>query len=143
MVCNSRLTSLLFGGLLILSSNVYAEDDYLKMLESEASGLELDKSGQLTSPAASDEAGSDKASGHKVITKTDWKWEGELNGDLLPKGLAQDEFATLLEQHFYGTFVFFRKLDSNDQKTVYYHYKKSPQPDLDDVRQDILGLLKR
>jgi len=31
-----------------------------------------------------------------------------MDGDVLPPGLAQDEFATLIKQHFYGTFVFNR-----------------------------------
>ncbi len=29
-----------------------------------------------------------------------------MDGGVLPPGLAQDEFATLLKQHFYGTLCF-------------------------------------
>ena len=61
----------------------------------------------------------------------------------MPSGLAQDEFATLLKQNFYGSFVFYRKLNSNDQDTVYYHYTKASPADLDTIRQDILDHLKR
>ena len=121
----------------LLSFNALAEDDYLKMLESEASDLELDQSGQINQ--SQQNAVTDK----EIVTKTDWNWDGELEGDILPTGLAQDELASLLKQRFYGTFVFYRKLNSNDQKTVYYHYSKSPSPDLDDIRKDITDRLKQ
>lgn len=70
-------------------------------------------------------------------------WEGDLEGDVLPPGLAQDEFASLLKQNFYGSFVYYRKLNSLDQQTVYYHYTKASPANLDDIRQDILDHLKR
>ncbi len=137
MACINRSALLTLSFLVLLSSAVFADDDYLKMLESEASDLELDQSGQINKPKI------DKNSDQDGITKQGWKWEGELDGDTLPTGLERDEFATLLKQQFYGTFVFYRKLNSNDQKTVYYHYSKSPEPDLDVVRKDILDLLKQ
>ena len=113
-----------------------SDDDYLKMLEGEAEDVKLDQSGQLK-----DKEGINKdASG---ITKTNWKWEGDMESDVLPKGLAQDEFATVLKQNFYGSFVFYRKLNSIDQSTVYYHYTKSSSADLESIRQDILNHLKK
>jgi len=111
-------------------------DDYLKMLESEAEEVKLDQSGQLKEK----EHKSDDDSG---ITKTDWHWEGDINGDVLPPGLARDEFATLIKEHFYGTFVFYRKLNTIDQNTIYYHYKKASPAELEPIRQDILNLLKK
>ncbi len=134
----NRFVLLSFSLFLVMTASAYAEDDYLKMLESEASELELDQSGQINQV----EHGKDSDQAGK-ITKQGWKWDGELDGDTLPSGLAQDELATLLKQNFYGTFVFYRKLNSNDQKTVYYHYSKSPKPDLDVIRKDILDLLKQ
>ncbi len=122
---------------LLSASNVQAsEDDYLKMLESEAEDVTLDQSGQLkdTQQISDDDSG---------ITKTDWNWEGNLEGDVLPQGLAQNEFATLLKQHFYGTFVFYRKLNSVDQNTVYYHYTKATPAELEIIRQDILNHLRQ
>lgn len=114
-----------------------ADDEYLKMLEGEAEDLELDQSGQLN------DVKTESNSSQEVITKKDWKWEGKLDGDVLPPGLAQDEFASLLKDNYYGSFVFYRKLNSNDQKTVYYHYTKASPARLDAVRQDILDHLKR
>ena len=113
-----------------------SDDDYLKMLESEADDVKLDQSGQLKykEQLSEDDSG---------IIKTNWNWEGDMNGDVLPPGLAQDEFATLLKQHFYGTFVFYRKLNSVDQNTIYYHYKKKSPAELEPIRQDILSHLKK
>jgi hypothetical protein len=115
---------------------VASDDEYLKMLEGEAEDVQLDQSGQLKNKEKINESNSG-------ITKTNWKWEGDLEGDILPPGLAQDELATLLKQNFYGTFVFYRKLNSVDQKTVYYHYSKASTAELDSIRQDILNHLKK
>lgn len=137
MACINR-SVLLFAGILIFSSfSALAEDDYLKMLESEASDLELDQSGQIK------ESGQEAVENKDSITKANWTWDGELEGNILPTGLAQNEFASLLKQQFYGTFVFYRKLNSNDQKTIYYHYSKSPKPDIDDIRKDVTDHLKQ
>ena len=126
-----------FFSLLCLFSFHASADDYLKMLESEAAGLKLDQSGQIEKTQQAETP--DK----EVISKTQWDWEGKLEGDKLPTGMTEDSFSALLKQHFYGTFVFYRKLNSNDKKTVFYHYSQSREPDLDAVRKDILGLLKQ
>jgi len=131
-------TSLLVASLLVWSSTVVASDDaYLKMLEGEAEDLQLDQSGQLKDKA------SDNSSSSDTVNETEWKWEGDLMADSMPKGLAQDKFSTVLKRNFYGTYVFYRKLNSVDQQTVYYHYSKSTNPDLDSIRQHILSLLKK
>jgi len=137
MACINRSVLLMSGILMFSSFNVLAEDDYLKMLESEASDLELDQSGQIN------ESEQDEVTNNDDVTKANWTWDGELEGNILPTGLAQNEFASLLKQQFYGTFVFYRKLNSNDRKTVYYHYSKSPKPDIDDVRKDVTDHLKQ
>ena len=115
---------------------IATDDEYLKMLEGEAEDVILDQSGQLKNKEQINTSNSG-------ITKTNWKWEDDLEGDVLPSDLAQDEFATLLKQNFYGTFVFYRKLNSVDQQTVYYHYSKASTAVLDSIRQDILNHLKK
>jgi len=111
-------------------------DDYLKMLESEAENVKLDQSGQLKDKEQASEEDS-------ALTKKNWNWEGDIDSNALPPGLAQDEFATLLKQNFYGTFVFYRKLNTVDQNTIYYHYKKVSHAALESIRQDILNHLKK
>jgi len=108
-----------------------AEDAYLKMLEGEAENLELDKSSQLTGGE------------QHLSVNSRHLWEKELSDGQLSAGLEQKEFEQALRQNFYGTFVFFDKLDSTDKQTIYYRYSKMAEPDLDVIRKDILGLLKQ
>ncbi len=138
----SVVNSLCMTVFLFSMKAVATDDAYLKMLEGEAADVQLDRSGQLkdNEPVA-DSSSPDSSS--QGITKKNWTWEGDLEGDVLPPGLAQDEFASLLKQNFYGSFVFYRKLNSLDQETVYYHYTKASPANLDDIRQDILDHLKR
>lgn len=135
---NSRIfRGSVFAGVFLCSMQAAASDDaYLKMLEGEAEDLKLDQSGQLKQAESVEET-------TDTVTKTDWKWEGDLTADTMPAGLAQDEFSSVLKQNYYGTFVFYRKLNSVDQQTVYYHYTKSAKPDLDSIREHILSLLKK
>ena len=137
MVLSTRsvFNILCIAALLCSFKAIASDDEYLKMLEGEAADVQLDQSGQLKDKEQINQSSS-------VITKTNWKWEGDLESNALPQGLAQDEFASLLKQNFYGTFAFYRKLNSVDQQTVYYHYSKASPAKLDSIRQDILGLLK-
>ena len=124
--------------ILLFSLKVVAtDDDYMKMLEAEAEDLEVDKSGQLEFKEQTNKSSTDS------LIKENWKSEGVLEGDILPPGLAQDEFVTVLKQNFYGSFVFYRKLNSIDQKTIYYHYTKASPAYLDPIRQTILNYLKK
>lgn len=122
--------------LLASFGTVASDDEYLKMLENEAMDLEIDKSGQLEN-----EGSADKDSIEAVI-KESWKVKGVLEGDVFPQGLTQDEFEELLKQNFYGSYVFFRKLNSIDQQTVYFNYKQASPAFLDSIRQEILDHLK-
>ena len=124
------------AALLISLNAVAADDDYLQMLEDEAKELEVDKSGQLEITEQAD-----KASIGGLI-KENWKSDDVLINNALPSGLVQDEFVALLKQNFYGSYVFFSKLNSIDQQTVYYHYTKATPAYLDSIRQDILDHLK-
>ena len=141
LICQSRVAVVLVMiSVSVLTSPAIA-DDYLKMIEGEAEELSLDKSGQIVSQQASEHNSTD------VVTRTDWKWDGDLEENKVPPGLAQDEFATFLQDRYYGTFVFYRKLSTVDQNTVYYHYSQTSQADsmadLDSIRQDILSHLKQ
>ena len=136
-VCRSAFHVFFIVVMFATFNAVANDDDYLKLLEGEAEDVKLDQSGQLKNK---EKVKRDSTDG---LTKTNWKWEGNLEGDLIPSGLAQDEFATLLKQNFYGTFVFYRKLNSVDQNTVYYQYKKASPAKLDSIRQDILSHLKK
>jgi len=121
--------------------NSQASDDaYLKILEGEAESLELDQSGQLNN-------GEDIATAVRKKKQTRSKkmfgWSGMLEGDDLPTGLAPEQFESVLEDNFYGTYIFYTMLNSSDKKTIYHWYKTSQSPSLENVRKNILQLRKR
>lgn len=123
---------LLFTGLMFSALPVTAADDeYLKMLEGEAADLQLDNKGQL------------KQEDKKAEDSASFGWGGELEGENIPSGLAKEDFESVLKKNFYGTYVFFKKLNSTDKDTVYYRYSKEQKPDLENVRNNIMTLLKR
>ena len=137
MVVFSRISSIPIICIMLCAFNAAASDDlYLKALEDEASELSLDIRSQKKDTVKHN-TGADSN-----ITEKQWAWEGELIGDVLPKGLAQDEFATLLEQHFYGSFVFYRRLNVIDQESIYMKYKEYVKPDINSIRRAILKLSK-
>ena len=111
------------------------DDEYLKMLEGEAEDVQLDQTGQLKDKVETEYS----ASGETI---TNGKSKDVLEGNIFPPNLNQDEFVALLKQNFYGSFAFYRKLNSIDQQTVYYHYTKASPASLDSIRQEILGHLK-
>ena len=133
-----RLNSLIITGLLVSASSsiglsAFAADDYLKMLDSEAEDVTLDTSGQLK-PEKKNE---------KESAITSFEWDGAVENASFPTGLGQDAFETFLHKYYYGTFIFFRKLDSADKETVYYRYSKEASPNIDNVRKNVMTLLKR
>ncbi len=109
-----------------------ADDAYLKMLDSEAAGVQLDTSGQLKPEEE-----------NKESAITTFEWDGAMEDQGFPSGLGQDAFETFLHKYYYGTFVFFRKLDPADKDTVYYRYSKEASPSIDNVRQNVMTLLRK
>lgn len=123
---------------LLCPFKVMATDSgYLTMLESEAEALQLDQSGQLKNKE------DDVAIATEGLGVKDWAWKGGLESDILPSGLNRDEFTKLLQQNFFGSFAFYRKLSSIDQQTVYYHYTQASPANLEVIRQDIMDHFKR
>ncbi len=125
---------LLFSGLNALA----ADDAYMQMLEGEAEKLELDQSGQLQHDTAAKVRNNKHLSGREGFG-----WKGSLDGETLPSGLQYEEFESILQENFYGTFLFYNKLSSTDKRTVYYRYKKAASTSLENVRKNILDLIKR
>jgi hypothetical protein len=127
------LSSLLISVSMLVMAPVSAADDaYLKMLEGEAASVELDKTGQL------------KQEENTVPEGSAFEWNGrELESDGLPPGLDMKQFEAYLQKNFYGTYVFFKKLNSTDKNTVFYRYSQAEQPDLENVRQNVMTLHKQ
>ena len=76
------------------------------------------------------------------FSKKQWAWEGELSGDVLPKDLTQDEFVALLKQRFYGSFIFYRRLDVIGQSKTFLKYKEFTEPNINLIRKVIFNLGK-
>lgn len=125
--------SLLIAGILVAVTPASGVDDaYLKMLEGEAADLQLDNSGQLKKekPAASRD-------------KNVFEWNGNLVEEEIPLGLGQEQFEAFLKKNFYGTYVFFNKLNTTDKNTVFFRYSQAVKPDLENVRKNVMVLLKQ
>jgi len=135
-ICRSIINTVCVTALLFALKAIAADDEYLKMLEAEAKGLEVDKSGQLDQSRETDEVSPES------IMNLSLKSSGVQEGGALQPGLKQEEFVEVLKRNFYGSFVFYLKLDSIDQQTVYYNYTKSSPAYIDSIRQDILDHLK-
>lgn len=133
MLLNSRI----FVILLILASMlagfpVSATDDaYLKMLESEAENVQLDNGSQL------------KQENNRQSAIATFDWDGAVEKEGLPTGLGQEALEAFLHKYYFGTYVFFKKLNSADKNTVYYRYSKDDTPSIDNVRQNVMTLLKQ
>jgi hypothetical protein len=135
MLLNSRISvSLLITASLLAGLPMSAADnDYLNMLDSEAEDLQLDASGQLKQ----------EKKNHGEPAKTTFEWDGTMAKEGFPTGLGQDAFEAFLHKYYYGTYIFFRKLNSVDKDTVYHNYSKEAAPHIDAVRQNVMTLLKQ
>lgn len=133
MLLNSRIfVILLIPASILAGSPVSATDDaYLKMLEGEAENVHLDDSGQL------------KQADDKQSPVTTFEWDGAQQKDGFPTGFGQDAFEEFLHKYYFGTYVFFKKLNSADKNTVYYRYSKEDTPSIENVRQNVMTLLKQ
>lgn len=128
------VVKILITGLISALNAAHAEDDaYLKMLEGEAANVQLDHSGQLQKQEKQ------QVQGRKVF-----EWKGQVRQqDTVPKGLDIEQFEAFLRENFYGTYVFYSKLNTTDRDTVYYRYSKAEKPDLESVRKNVMALLKQ
>ncbi len=124
---------------LLGSLQVTADDAYLKVLEGEAEALELDPSGQLHGNKAEErvrDKGLEKRS-------TRFGWGAADIGDELPSGMEKAVFDAYLEENYYGTYIFYQRLNSVDKNTVFYRYSKAESASFENVRKNILDLMKR
>lgn len=128
---NRSVFNVICIAVLLCSFEVKSSDD--KNLKTPAD-VKIDHSGQ---PKA-------KKQSNKDFTKNILQehWQGDLESDVVPQGLAYDELETVLKERFYGTFVFYRRLNSTDQEAVYNHYLKSSSADIDSIRQVIMNHMK-
>lgn len=129
------LPTQLFILLSVISFSVWpqANSDYLKSLEGEASGLELDK--QTKSPPKQIQRvtqPSGISGGNQVLS-------GAIE-DLIP-GLSIDQFEQVLKHNYIGSYLFYKRLTDVQRDLVFKFYQGNPDPE--QVRKKILQVSKK
>jgi len=128
----NRSTFIPFAFIALLSTfSVHAgDDDYLKMLEDEASDLKIDKSNQLSNE--------EKTRENPQVKRPAWNQKRKSSLNTIPPSLTQNKFEKLLEEHFNNAYISYKNLSEDAQDTIYHNYKKGKSEDIDSIRKDIL-----
>lgn len=93
-------------------------DAYLDSLQKEASAIKVDPN------TAQGQAGATRGAA-----------AGTSSTNSLPPGLSRADFESHLEQKYFGSYSFYKKLDAERQERVYKAY--TTRPDAEYIRQEI------
>lgn len=107
LVVLKRQAAFLFCTLL-LPLNAFA-DSYLEQIQEAAAEVELD-------PQTKGESLSSKRVAVPANVTSD-----------VPSGLSQTDFESFLQQRYFGSFAFYKKLNKSRKEKVYEAYGKKPQ----------------
>ena len=110
-------------------------DDYLKTLEGEASGLDLDQKTKNNSKASGQQP-----SAESIGVKDLGENQGGARTDLVP-GLSLDQFEQILKRNYIGSFLFYKRMDDAQKQEVFTFYQENPDPQK--VRDKILQISKK
>jgi len=109
------------------------QDNYLEQLDVEAEELSLDRK---TRDKAHIEKNIRDSAGLATVPDGD-----NSEGGGLPGGLSRDSFEVMLERNFFGSYLFYKRLDVASRTWVFQQYQKEPDPER--VRKSILEAIKR
>ncbi len=120
--------------LLLLSNSVYSQEnaDYLKLLEGEASDLNLDdqtKDGQKKTPSRD----------IKLFSQGLNDSKGGGITELFP-GLSQQHFELVLKDNYIGSYLFYKRLSQPKKEEVYRYYQSNSDPAM--IRKKIIQVGK-
>ncbi len=115
----------------LCTPNVYAGDDYLKMLEAEAEDLHLDKSGQRENSSI--------VHSKPATDRRDWDGECDYVDEAMLPGVVWEEFSSYIKQCYLGTYAYYRRLDDNLQRSIYNSYKKNAPVKQTTLKKEILN----
>lgn len=116
---------------MVLAGMTHAADDaYLKALQAEAQTVSGKPGEEKAEPAAP-----------ANVTKKGWALSDQIIGGELPKELSQQDFEATLENSFYGTFMFYSKLNTADKVDVYQEYQRKGT--IENIRNKVMSLLKK
>lgn len=124
--------SVLFG-LISGASLAQSNAEYLKTIESEASGLRIDK--ETAQP------GSARADNPTRLFKNEF--EDDLGGARidLTAGLTIEQFEHVLKNNYIGSYLFYKRLSDEKKQIIYQFYQGNPDPA--QVRKKILQVSKQ
>lgn len=120
---------LLLAGIGMSAVSHGADDDYLRALQAETQALTSGEAAR-TAPAA-----------QASKPQQGWSATGQELGEELPPNLSQEQFEAALKSSYFGTFMFYTKLNDKDKAAVYEAYQTNGQ--IANIRDTITNLLKK
>jgi hypothetical protein len=123
---------LLLAGIGMMTVSHGADEDYLKALKEETQAL----TGAGSAPAAAAPAPAEAPKPQPA-----WSAAGQGLGEGLPPDLSHEQFEAALKSSYFGTFMFYAKLNATDRAAVYQAYKEDGQ--IAHIREKTTSLLKR
>lgn len=129
-----RMTSagqllVLLAGIGMVAISHGADDDYLKALKEETQAITKGEAAAPAAPAA------------EAKPPQGWSASGQGLGEGLPPDLSQEQFEAALKSSYFGTFVFYNKLNDADKAQVYEAYQSNAQ--ISHIRETTTTLLKK
>lgn len=123
---------LLLAGIGMIAVSHGADDDYLKALKAETQALSGGEAAR-TAPAAPATQESKPQQG--------WSAAGQGLGEELPPNLSQEQFEAALKSSYFGTYMFYTKLNDKDKAKVFESYQGNGQ--ISNIRETTTSLLKK
>lgn len=121
---------LLLAGIGMVAVCNGADDDYLKALKAETQALSGGQAAQGASAAAPE-----------TKPKDGWSADKQGMGEEMPANLSKEQFEAELKKSFFGTYMFYSKLNDADKTVVYQAYLKNRQ--ISNIRDTTTSLLKK
>jgi hypothetical protein len=135
MDCKKLLNGVVLGGLVFLwgvpSLSVHAADAYTDALNAEADNIEVDPlSEKPAAPAPAEDA----------PVSSGWSQDVQSMSQDLPPNLGKEDFEEAMKVNFYGSYMFYNRLDAGEQEQVFEFYQTTPS--IKAVRERIIELKK-
>jgi len=92
-------------------------DAFLDAIQQEVDAVEIDPRNQKSL--------SNRAPATPTRHRPETRPESDVKPDM-PTELSQQEFEAYLQKHYFGSFTFYRKLDSSKQQQIYQAYRQQP-----------------
>ncbi len=109
---------------------ILAADSYMDALNAEADSVVVDPKTEKQKSIPLDQ----------VPAHSGWSTEDQSMSLDLPPNLEKNDFEESLKLNFYGSYMFYNRLDDPAQEEVYQLYRKNPS--IEPVRERIMQLKK-